>query len=118
MARKRIKPPDGHERHKATADLFPDEGPCPIADGYTELSRGAFAAWIRLCVAEPDDLRQGRQHLADLLGYSLRQSNELIRELERSGFIAVLPEGPWRKTVITIARKPLIQRGNRFARFS
>lgn len=118
MARRRIKPPDGVKRRKATPDLYPDEGPCDIAEAYDQLSRGAFAAWIRMCVAERDDLRQGREHLAEVLGYSKRQSDELIRELERSGFIATLPEGPWRRTVITIVRRPLLQRGNRFTRFS
>lgn len=118
MTRRRIgKRPDGHERAKAAPDLFPDEGPCPIADAYDQLTRRAFAVWIRLSVAEPDDLRAGRARLSDLLGYSRRQGDECLRELERKGFITFLPDGPWKRTSIVVARKPLLQRGHSFARF-
>jgi len=118
MTRRRIKRPDGHERFKASPDMYPDEGPCPIADGYAQLSRKAFAVWIRLSVAEPDELRAGRTNVSALLGYSKRQGDEVLRELERNGFIAFLPDGPWKRTTIVVARKPLLQRGHGFARFS
>lgn len=119
MNRRRIgKRPDGQERFKASPDLYPDEGPCPIADAYGQLTRKAFAIWIRLSVAEPDELRAGRARVSRLLGYSKRQGDEVLRELERCGFITFLPEGPWQRTTIVVVRKPLLQRGHGFARFA
>lgn len=119
MSRRRIgKRPDGHERFKAVPDLYPNEGPCPLIDAYNQLTRKAFAVWIRLSLASPEELHAGRTKVALMLGYSKRQGDEVLRELERSGFIAFLPEGPWQRTTIVVARKPLIQRGHGFARFS
>lgn len=119
MSKRRLgKRPDGFDRIKASPDLFPNEGPCDITEAYDQLSRNAFAVWIRLSVAEQEELRSGRTNLAERIGYSTRQCNEVLRELDRKGFITFLPEGPWRRTTIVVTRKPLLQRGHGFVRFS
>jgi hypothetical protein len=109
---------DRKERKKALPEMFPGEGPCSLIEAYEELSRPAFAIWIRMAVAEHDDLRAGRTKLTALLGYSRRQGNELLKELERKGFVTFLPGGRWRKTIVVIARRPLLAAGNFFTRFA
>jgi hypothetical protein len=106
------------ERTKASPILFPDEGPCGLAEAYDQLTRGAFAIWIRMAVAERRELRVGRAKLSLMLGYSRRQGDELLRELERKGFVAFLPHGPWRRTVVVLTRRPLLERGHSFTRFA
>jgi len=119
MFRRRLgKRIDRKERKRATSDLFPDEGPCPLAEAYDELTRAAFAIWIRMSVADRGELRMGRGKLARMLGYSRRQGDELLRELERKGFVAFIPHGPYRRTVVVIVRRPLLEHGHGFARFS
>lgn len=106
------------ERTKAAPVLFPDEGPCGLAEAYDQLTRGAFAIWIRMAVAERRELRVGRAKLSLMLGYSRRQGDELLRELERKGFVAFIPHGPWRRTVVVLVRRPLLERGHSFTRFA
>jgi len=118
MRAKLGKKVDRKERIKAVPSVYPNEGPCGLVEAYEQLSRPAFSVWIRLSVADPHELRQGRARLSRFLGYSRRQGDELLRELERTGFITFLPHGPWRRTVIVIVRKPLLERGHGFARFS
>lgn len=119
MFRRRLgKRVDRTERKKARPVLFPDEGPCSIPEAYKTLSRPAFAIWIRMSVAERDELRAGRCKMVESLGYSRRQGYELFRELERKGFVRFLPgSSPWRKSVIVIVRKPLLEAGHGFTRF-
>lgn len=109
---------DRKERSKALPERYPNEGPCALADAYQELTRAAFAIWIRIAVAERSELRVGRARLSRMLGYSRRQGDELLRELERKGFIALLPSGPWRRTVVVLMRRPLLEHGHSFTRFS
>lgn len=119
MFRRRLgKKVDRKERQKAVPDRYPNEGPCPLAEAYEQLSRPAFAIWIRMSVAPRADLRMGRAKLSSLLGYSRRQGDELLRELDRKGFVACIAHGPYRRTVIVIVRKPLLEQGHSFTRFS
>lgn len=119
MFRRRLgKRIDRKERVRATRELYPDEGPCPLADAYEELTRAAFAIWIRMSVAGRGELRMGRGKLSRMLGYSRRQGDELLRELERKGFVGFIPHGPYRRTVVVILRRPLLEHGHGFARFS
>jgi hypothetical protein len=71
-----------------------------------------------MAVAERRELRVGRAKLSLMLGYSRRQGDELLRELERKGFVQFIPHGPWRRTVIVIVRRPLLERGHSFTRFA
>lgn len=114
--RKRLGLGDEEIRARATDDAYPGEGPCFIADGYAELTRSAFAVWVRLAVAEDEQLHAGRGELAKVLGYSRRQCNQLLRELELKGFIAPISDGPWQRTTVVLLRRPMISRGDRFMR--
>lgn len=119
MFRRRLgKRIDRKERKRATPEFYPDEGPCPLAQAYEELTRSAFAIWIRMSVAGKGELRMGRGKLSRMLGYSRRQGDELLRELERKGFVAFIPHGPYRRTVVVVVRRPLLEHGHGFARFS
>jgi hypothetical protein len=119
MFRRRLgKKVDRKERKKAAPEQYPDEGPCPLAEAYGQLSRPAFAIWIRMSVAPRAELRIGRAKLSRLLGYSRRQGDELLRELERKGFVTFIAHGPYRRTVVVITRKPLLEQGHSFTRFS
>ena len=118
MRRRLGKRIDRKERKKASPLLYPDEGPCGLADAYAQLSHQAFAVWVRLAVAERSALRMGRARLSKLLGYSRRQGDQVMRELELKGFIAFVPHGPWRKTIVVIVRKPLLETGHSFARLA
>jgi hypothetical protein len=106
------------ERMKALPERYPNEGPCGLAEAYDQLTKPAFAIWIRMAVAERPELRAGRAKLSRLLGYSRRQGDELLRELERKGFVAFIPHGPWRRTVVVLVRRPLLERGHSFTRFA
>lgn len=105
------------ERFKALPSVYVGEGPADIGDAYNELSRSAFAVWIKLSVVSDEDLHGGRQHLSGLCGYSERRFNEVLLELERSGYITFLPNGPYQPTTISISRKPLLKQGDKFTRF-
>jgi hypothetical protein len=118
MRRRLGKRLDRKERTKAGPERYPDEGPCGLAEAYEQLSRGAYAIWLRMSVADRAELRMGRGRLSKLLGYSRRQGDELLRELERKGFVMFVPHGPWRRTIIVIVRKPLLERGHNFTRFA
>ncbi len=108
----------GDERYKAVPDQYPNEGPIDLSVGYDELPRAAFAVWVRLAVATDEDLRGGRRHVAGVLGYSQRRSNEVLLQLERRGYISFIPNGPWQPTTIVIERKPEVRRGCRVVRSS
>lgn len=118
MRRQLGKRTDRKERQKASPLRYPDEGPCGLADAYDQLSQQAFAVWVRLAVAERSALRVGRAQLSAMLGYSRRQGDQVMRELEHKGFIAFVPHGPWRKTIVVIVRKPLLETGHSFVRMA
>ncbi len=118
MRRRLGKRVDHKERTKAVPATYPNEGPCGLAEAYEQLTRAAFAVWIRMSVAERSELRMGRGKLSRLLGYSRRQGDEVLRELERKGFVAFIPHGPWRRTIVVVVRKPLLERGHGFTRFA
>ena len=109
---------DKHERKKAVPSFYPDEGPCPLIEAYESLTRGAFAIWIRMSAASRGELRMGRSKLSRMLGYSRRQGDELLRELERKGFVAFVPHGPYQSTTVVIMRRPLLDEGHGFTRLA
>ena len=118
MGRLGKKTRKGNERFKAVPDVYPGEGPIELAEGYETLSRAAFAVWLRLAVADDDDLHGGRGHIASMLGYSPRRSNEVLLQLERAGYISFIPNGPWQPTTIVIERRPAVRRGSRVVRYA
>lgn len=105
-------------RKKALQNLYTEEGPIYIKDAYKILSTPAFSTWIRLSVASKKDLAGGRQHIANILGYSYTRSNSILLELKRNGFVLPIPNGPWKKTQFIVVRKPLLGSGHGFVRYA
>lgn len=105
------------ERCKAIPETYTEEGPIDIIDAYQELSKSAFAVWIRLSVSSQEQLGSGRKNLSKILGYSYNRSNAVLYELEKKGFVVYLPGGPWKKTKFKVIRKPLLRRGHGFVKW-
>jgi hypothetical protein len=69
----------------------PQSGDTPVSipDAYQELSRGAFAVWVRMALVPDEDLAKGRAALARTCGYSPAQMNRVLAELQRKKYVAV-----------------------------
>lgn len=102
-------------KSKALPEAFPNEGPARLDEAYNTLTKAAFAAWIRMS-AESEAL-VGRGHVARVLGYSPRRSNEVLRELARKGFVSFITQ-TGKPTQVVIERRALISRRSNFARLS
>lgn len=113
----RNKPPSRKpKKERLDPSDFEGLGPVRIEEAYSELSRNAFAVWMRLVVMEPDQLR-GRYEIARLLGYSPGRSNQVLMELKRKGYISFITHGkPFKPTEIFIERRPLVEARGKFVR--
>jgi predicted transcriptional regulator len=83
-----------------------EDGPSTLADAWRELRPIEFALWCRLCASDAPGLAEGRKTLAEKLGYSYRQLNQILRELDRKGFVSLVRNGS--VTQITIVRKAIV----------
>lgn len=83
-----------NRKSKALPGAFPNDGTATIDQAYDELTRSAFAVWIRLMTERPETLKMGKAKLAALLGYSPRRSDEVLTELARKGYISVIKTRP------------------------
>lgn len=80
-----------------------------IADAYEDLTRCAFAVWIRLHTFTPNQLGMGRAKLGRALGYSPDRSNVIIRELFHKGYIIPEPHGPGKSTTFHLTKRANIR---------
>lgn len=103
-------------RDKATPSDYPLVGPVELERAYSELPTAAFAMWIRLMVEPVESLYRGRLPLAKLLGYSKRQSDTVLRTLERFGYVTFISRGKGHKTQISIQRRCIIGHRDHFIR--
>lgn len=80
-----------------------------VPGAYSELSRPAFAVWIRLAGLRERELSHSRKRLASLLGYSEPRARAIFRELVRKGFLVIEPSrGPARPSRIFLVRRALV----------
>lgn len=63
-----------------------------IEEAYNDLSRNAFAIWIRLMVTPERELEAGRKALARSFGCSVSAFNRTIRELKLKGYVDLVPQ--------------------------
>ena len=92
----------------------PDTIPISLMDAYDELTPILFAAWIRLHTVDPKSFTS-RVKLAKSIGYSLSQSNVILRELKLMGYVEILPvPGRGKPTRVRLLRRGLISGGNAF----
>jgi len=78
-------------KSKAHPREYQGDGPVSIPTAYCELSKRAFAVWVRLMAESPEVLLTGRHRLAELLSYSQRRFSEVLLELVRKGYVGVIP---------------------------
>ncbi len=103
---------------KALPENYPDQGPAKLDEAYGDLTRAAFATWIRLMVEprENETLKKGRGKVARMLGYSQRRSNEVLLELSRKGYVSFIFNGSGKPTEVVIERRAMISSRGNFVR--
>jgi len=106
---------DNVDRFGGTPEEYPGNGDLSLADAYKELSRTAFAVWVRLMASSEEELGMGRRKLAIHLDYGKNQCNVLLRELRDKGFISMIPQ-PGRITRFAIERRAIITNRANFQR--
>jgi hypothetical protein len=112
----RNKPPSSALKpERVDPAAFEGFGPVTIAAAYDELTRHAFAVWMRLVVMDDDELNN-RKKLAVTLGYCPGRSNQVLRELKRRGYISFIVGGPYQPTEVIIERRPFLESRGKFIR--
>lgn len=84
-----------------------------IAGAYAELSRAAFAVWIRLMIMTDDELSRGREHLSRELGYSEPGASLVLKELIRKGYIRMQSDGPFQPSKLILDKSLLLKGDDR-----
>ena len=74
-------------KSKALPGAYENEGVADLAQAYDELTHSAYAVWIRLMILHPAKLYDGKRELCRILGYSSKRGHEVLRELERKGYV-------------------------------
>lgn len=80
-----------------------------IAEAYDELTRNAFAIWIRMHTMTPNQLAMGRAKIAKVFGYSPDRNNVVMRELFHKGYIVFEPRGVGKPTTIHLTKRASIR---------
>lgn len=89
-----------------------------IQEVYYDLSQQAFAAWIRLMVSDEKEIAD-RKSISKTLCYSLSQTNTILKELRRKGYIKFERYGnPGRRSKLIFRKKTIISGPTRFVRLS
>jgi hypothetical protein len=90
-------------------------GPVYTEEAYGELSRSAFAVWIRLMTLTGDQLREGIGSVSRRLGYSPKGGRAVLSELELAGYVGFVNEGT--RQHVVLLRKAMVElRGTSFIR--
>lgn len=104
-------------RHKASTAEFTNQGPVRLEQAYSELSRAAFGYWLRI-LGEDSALVDGRTALSKVTGYSIRRSNELLKELERKGYVGFFTKIGGDSASVVIHRRCILDGRSGFLRLS
>jgi len=80
-----------------------------IIDAYAELTRPAFAVWIRLMAMTPEQLTLGRDFLAKQLGYSEPGASQVLKELSRKAYLKVDSGGPFLPTQFILIKRLILK---------
>lgn len=80
-----------------------------IADAYDDLTRNAFAIWIRMHTMTPNQLAMGRAKIARVFNYSSDRNNVVMRELFHKGFIVFEPKGVGKPTTIHLTKRASVR---------
>lgn len=89
-----------------------------IVDAYNELSRTAFALWIRMCVHPTHELEKlGMYKLAKKFGYTRRTFYEQVQVLRNAGYVRYATTHG-RAAQIRIAKRPMLIGVDQFIKLS
>lgn len=92
----------------------PETVPQNISEAYEELTPQAFAAWIRLAAAKPEQIKN-RDLVAELLNYSVSQVTIIARELTALKYVLKYRTNPInRETGWLVIKKPTASAANGF----
>jgi len=92
---------------------------CTIPEGYRELTKTAFAVWVRLHAMTETELSAGRKAIASTLGKTTSSANDVFRELRRKGFVGVeRADNDRRRAKITLKRRAILKGTDRFIKLS
>jgi len=81
--------------------------PITIEEAYDELTQQAFAVWMRLMTAQPQQL-VGRAAIARMVRYSSSYCDEILRELKHKGYIKFEKAPPGKPSKLIIYRRALL----------
>jgi len=95
-----------------------DDDPATITEAFKELSKSAFAVWIRLMMV-PEKQLVNRIEMAKLLEYSPAQCNSILRELKQKGYLKMIRGSKvGDPTRFVIKRRAIIAGPNQFLSLS
>jgi len=80
-----------------------------IESAYRELTRPAFAVWIRMMVIPERFFLKGRNKMAKKLGYSEPGADPVFRELSRKGYLKLESSGPFVPVKITLVKRLILK---------
>jgi hypothetical protein len=89
-----------------------------IEQAYSELTYRAFAVWIRLMVATPDQLASGKKELSKVCNYSTSHFYTILNELHNKDYIRHTPAPLYRPHTIILHKRAMIVGRNHFVRLS
>lgn len=75
-----------------------------IDEAYRELTRQAFAVWVRLMTIPHEELEKGQTNLARILGFKFPQKIAPVKELARKGYIKTIKNGCRPMKIVIIKR--------------
>lgn len=90
-----------------------------IQEGYTELTKPAFAVWIRLMIEPERILEGGVERLGRALGYRRRGFFQVMQELRNKGYVRVIA-GPCPRipSMVKIQRRAMLVGRDHFIKLS
>lgn len=94
------------------------ENAVSIERAWSDLTKVAFATWIRMHALDGKQLGVGRKAMAKLLRVSKSQMDKDIQTLERAGYIKTHPIGGGRPTRIELVRRCALAGRDHFIKLS
>lgn len=90
-----------------------------LEEAYNDLTREAFAVWIRLMV-EPDHVleRAGMWKIAEKCNYGKRQFSNILRQLRNKGYLRYRSTSPGVPVKLHVAKRPMLIGFDRFVKLS
>jgi len=90
-----------------------------LDDAYEELTRAAFAVWLRMSADSTVVLQHSGVHnLAKRYGYARRGFFEVLRQLRNKGYVRYNTPPRGESISVTIARRPLLVGVDQFVKLS